>query len=105
MDFSQLNLQDILGQAAPASESEGDKGPESESTELPKLDPKIQKQLDALDPLDIVNYLKVSEILPPDFEMPKPEGEMASTEGEQPEGGFSDVGLADMAEAPAPTPA
>jgi hypothetical protein len=81
MDFSSLNLSDIQSSEQPTESMSTEPSPK-----MPEVAPEIKKTLDGLDPMDIINYLKQTEILPLEFEMSmemEPQDEMApEAEGE-----------------------
>jgi hypothetical protein len=95
MDFSSLNLSDI------ASTPEA---PEAGATpaEAPTVSDDIKSQLDKLDPMDIINYLKSSDILPMEFELPSEEGMEAGAGLEGEDMGASIFGDLSLDEVDAP---
>ena len=93
-DFGNIPIGDILAgapaDAAPASDMEMEgAAPEGDD---------VTGQLELIDPVKIVDFLKAKGILDPEFTMPEgmgmpPEGDM---------GGFGDVGMDEMAMPPVP---
>lgn len=107
MDFSQINLADLIGPSENAPVDAEMSPNEMESDALPELSPDIKDALDKLDPLDIVNYLKMTEILPPEFKMPEMSPADVEDEGaSEMAGGFGDISQSEAEAAiPAPAPA
>ena len=90
-EFGNIPIGDILASAPAPGASDMDVS--AEGTPAPEDD--VTGQLELIDPLKIVDFLKAKGILDPEFKMP--EGM-----GMPPEGGFGEVGMDEMASPPVP---